>query len=144
MGGSLRHLLLSPASRLAASRLFRFQLSKPPTLGRLCSVPAASGLTAEQNLWAKGNEDNLEQITKVTGNSIAEWSKGKGLFAHKRDAAAVDESKDNYMRWKDRRGEGCLAMKRGRQLLQGEEGHACCFPVQKGQTAEAQVLEDLG
>lgn len=49
-----RHLLPSAASRLAASRLFRFHLTKPAIPDLLCSVPVARGITAERKLLGRG------------------------------------------------------------------------------------------
>lgn len=75
----------------------------------------------------------------VTGNSIAEWSKGKGLLAYKR-AAAAGESKEKII--------SCTEKKKGERKVawQGRkvgsccrERVACCFPVQEGQKAEAQA-----
>lgn len=48
-----RHLLPSAASILAASRLFRFHLTKPAIPDRLGSVPLARGITADWKLLGR-------------------------------------------------------------------------------------------
>lgn len=51
-----RHLLPSTASRLAASRLLKFHLTKLPIPDRLCSIPVARGITAEWKLLGRGKK----------------------------------------------------------------------------------------